>query len=298
VAGSLGHAPSRDPLATGPFSLKAGESGSPGGYDPAPDLRRSPLPADAWSPDLYARFGAERAQPFRDLLALVRPRPGMRVVDLGCGTGELTAEAHRALGARETLGLDSSPAMLERARPLAGGGLSFAPGDIAGFEGQGFDLVLSNAALHWVPGHEALLGRLTRALEPGGQLAVQVPANHDHPSHRLAHQIAGEPPFSEALSGYARGKPVLEPEEYARLLFRLGYREQQVRLQIYGHPLREPAEVVDWVRGTLLTDYQKRLPADLWQRYLDEYRNRLLRALPDERPYFYAYRRILMWGIR
>jgi trans-aconitate 2-methyltransferase len=256
------------------------------------------MPADAWNPDLYARFGAERAQPFRDLLRLVRPRPGMRVVDLGCGTGELTAEAHRTLGARETIGIDSSPAMLERARPLSGGGLAFAQEDIADFAGGGFDLVLSNAALHWVPDHQALLDRLTRALSPDGQLAVQVPANHDHPSHRLAHQIAGEPPFSDALGGYAPGKPVLEPEEYAALLFRLGYREQQVRLQIYGHPLPGPAEVVDWVRGTLLTDYQKRLPAELWERYLAAYRERLLAALPDERPYFYAYRRILFWARR
>ncbi len=256
------------------------------------------MPADAWSPDLYTRFGAERAQPFRDLLGLVRPRPGMRVLDLGCGTGELTAEAHRALGARETIGIDSSPAMLERARPLSGGGLAFVQGDIAEFAGEGFDLVLSNAALHWVPDHPALLGRLTRALSPDGQLAVQVPANHDHPSHRLAHEIARQPPFSAALSGWVRGKPVLEPEEYAALLFRLGYREQQVRLQVYGHPLREPAEVVEWVRGTLLTDYQKRLPAELWPRYLQTYRERLLAALPDERPYFYAYRRILMWGQR
>lgn len=256
------------------------------------------MPADAWSPDLYARFGAERAQPFRDLLALVRPRPGMRVVDLGCGTGELTAEAHRLLSARETQGIDSSPAMLERARPLAGGGLSFALGDIAGFSGEGLDLLLSNAALHWVPGHEALLGRLTRALAPDGQLAVQVPANHDHPSHRLAHELAGEPPFAAALSGPVRGKPVLEPEEYARLLFRLGYREQQVQLRVYAHPLREPSEVVEWVRGTLLTDYRKRLPPELWDRYLAAYRERLLRALPDEGPYLYTYRRILLWGRR
>jgi trans-aconitate 2-methyltransferase len=253
---------------------------------------------DAWNPDLYARFAAERARPFHDLLALVRHRPGMRAVDLGCGTGELTALAHRALAARETLGLDSSAAMLDRARPLAGGGLSFAQGDIAAFQGRGYDLVLSNAALHWLPGHPELLARLTASLAEGGQLAVQVPANHGHPSHALARALAAEPPFDQVLAGHLREKPVLEPEEYAALLFRLGYREQQVQLRVYGHVLPSPAEVVDWVRGTLLTDYQRRLPPQLWQRYLEAYRRRLLAALPDERPYFYTYRRILLWGER
>jgi trans-aconitate 2-methyltransferase len=253
---------------------------------------------DPWNPALYARFAAERAQPFHDLLGLVRPRPGMRIVDLGCGSGELTAHAHRTLGARETIGIDSSEAMLEKASAHAGGGLSFARGDIAEFSGTGYDLVLSNAALHWIPDQERLLGRLAAALAPEGQLAVQVPANHDHRSHRLALEIATEPPFAAALAGYSRGKPVLEPEEYARALFRLGFREQHVRLAVYAHPMPSPADVVDWVRGTLLTDYQKRLPAELWDRYLATYRERLVASLPDERPYLYTYKRILFWARR
>ncbi|MGB8930562.1 MAG: methyltransferase domain-containing protein, partial [Anaeromyxobacteraceae bacterium] len=146
------------------------------------------MATDAWNPELYARFAAERAQPFHDLLALVRAHPGMRVVDLGCGPGELTAHLHRALAARETLGLDSSDAMLARAAAHAGGGLTFAKGDVGAFSGEGYDLVFSNAALHWVPDHEPLLARLAGALAPGGQLAVQVPANHDHLSHRLARE--------------------------------------------------------------------------------------------------------------
>jgi trans-aconitate 2-methyltransferase len=254
------------------------------------------MATDVWNPDLYARFGAERAQPFHDLLALVRARSGMRVVDLGCGTGELTALAHRTLAARETLGLDSSAAMLERAAVHAGAGLHFEQGDIGTFEGERFDLVLSNAALHWIPNQERLLARLIRSLAPGGQLAVQVPANHDHRSHKLAHEIASEPPFAAALAGYTRGKPVLEPEEYANVLFRLGFREQHVRLVVYGHPLSSRADVVEWVRGTLLTDYQRRLPPDLWERYLATYRDRLVASLSNERPFLYTYKRILFWA--
>jgi trans-aconitate 2-methyltransferase len=256
---------------------------------------------DVWKPELYARFRAERSRPFYDLLAMVRPRPGMRVVDLGCGTGELTAEAHKRLKARSTLGIDSSPAMLEKAAPLAGDGLSFALGDIARFEdseGAGFDLVLSNAALHWVPDHPDLLARLVRLLAPRGQLAVQVPANQTHASHRLANELAREEPFATALKGYVRHRSVLTPVEYALLVKRLGLVEEESRLQVYVHELSEPSDIVEWCRGTLLTDYEKRLPLDLWHRYLEEYRRRIVSAIPDERPYLYTYQRILFSGRR
>jgi trans-aconitate 2-methyltransferase len=259
------------------------------------------MATDVWKPELYARFRAERSRPFYDLLAMVRERPGMRVVDLGCGTGELTADAHKRLRARSTLGIDSSPAMLEKAAPLSGDGLDFAQGDIARFEdptGAGYDLVLSNAALHWVPDHPALLARLVRLLAPGGQLAVQVPANQTHASHRLANELAREEPFASALQGYVRHRSVLTPVEYALQLKRLGLVGEESRLQVYVHELSEPADVVAWCRGTLLTDYEKRLPPDLWQRYLDTYRSRIVAALPDERPYLYTYQRILFSGLR
>jgi len=256
---------------------------------------------DPWKPDLYGRFADERSRPFHDLLALVRPRPGMRVVDLGCGTGALTAEAHRQLAARETLGIDASPAMLAKAAPLAGGGLAFRIGDAGelGPETAGaWDLVLSNAALHWVPDHAALLPRLAGSLAPGGQLAVQVPANHDHPAHLAAHAVAREAPFAAALGGHVRETPVLAPEEYALLLRRAGLAEQDVHLRVYVHELASRAEVVEWLRGSLLTDYERRLPSDVFAAYLEAYRARLAAVLPDERPYPFTYKRIFLWGRR
>lgn len=255
-------------------------------------------PADAWDPDRYARFRDERRQPFLDLLAGVDARPGLRVVDLGCGSGELTRLAHDRLGARETLGIDRSPAMLAKAAAHAGGGVSFAPGDAGAFEGEGYDLVLSNAALHWVPDHERLLPRLARCLAPGGQLAIQVPANEAHASHATARAVAAEPPFREALGGHVRESPVLEPEAYAHVLFRLGLEARRVRVEVYGHPLASRDDVVEWVRGTLLTDYESRLPADVYAAFLARYRERLAAALPDERPFLYTYRRVFLWARR
>ena len=289
---------------------------------------------DPWDPAQYEQFAVERNAPFFDLLALVRPIPGGRAADLGCGTGALTAELHQRVQAAFTLGVDSSEAMLERARALAGGGLSFARGDIASFADPGvpgggsgaasgwpgggagagsgdtgtlrgpgdpggqapWDLIFSNAAVQWVPDHPRLLERLAATLAAGGQLAVQVPANHDHVSHLVAAELAAEEPFSRATGGYRRVNPVQPPERYAELLERLGFPEQHVRLQIYPHHLAGPEQVIEWARGTLLTDYQRRMPPELFERFLAGYRERLLPRLDQRRPYFYPFKRILLWA--
>ena len=250
-----------------------------------------------WNPDQYDRFRAERSQPFYDLLALVRPAPNMRVVDLGCGTGELTNAAHGRLGAASTLGVDSSETMLARSKEHTAPGLRFELGDLTRVDGAGsYDLVLSNAAIHWIDDHAALLARITKLLAPGGQLAVQVPANFDHVSHVVAADVARESPFREALGGYERQVWILSPERYAEILHELGFVEQHVRLQVYAHLLPSRTDVVEWVKGTLLTDYQKRLPADLFVQFLARYTEVLLPQLADTRPHFYPFKRIHFWG--
>src|SRR4029450_6705259 len=251
------------------------------------------MPRDTWNPDQYARFTAERQRPFFDLLALVRAVPAMRVVDLGCGTGELTGALHRQLTACETVGLDSSGAMIERTAAHAAPGLRFEQGDIAAFSAaRAFDLVFSNAALHWLHDHPALLARLTAALRPGGQLAVQMPANNDHPTHIVAAELAAD------VGIEPRTWPALPPERYATLLDELGYVEQHVRLQVYGHHLAAREDVIEWVKGTLLNDYERRLTPEAFADYLRRYRERLLPRLDDARPFFFPFKRILLWAPR
>jgi trans-aconitate 2-methyltransferase len=258
------------------------------------------MPTDVWDPLQYDRFRDERRQPFLDLLALVRSRPGMRVVDLGCGTGELTRILHDRVAAAETLGIDRSAAMLAKSGTYAGGGLRFQEGDLrTALGGSRYDLVFSNAALHWIPDHPDLFRALTETVAPGGQLAVHMPANQDHPSHAVSVEVAAEAPFREALGGASppRGAE-LKPQEYARLLDRLGYRTQHVRLQVYGHRLASREEVVEWVKGTTLTPYKERLPEGMFSRFLTRYRECLLPRLEDTRPFFFAFKRILLWAER
>ncbi len=243
-----------------------------------------------WNPEQYERFKDERRQPFRDLVALVEHRPRMRVVDLGCGTGELTRELHQHLSAEETIGIDNSETMLLKTSAFGADMLRFEKGDIEAFvTDRPYDLIFSNAALHWVPDHETLFTRLASFLTPHGQLAVQMPANDDHPSHAIAAETA------ESFGAEARRDHLLAPDQYARLLYRLGFRRQHVRLQVYGYELESSRDVVEWVRGTLLTDYERRL-GDQFPRFVDQYADRLMRVIGDHRPYFYTYKRILMWA--
>ena len=252
---------------------------------------------DAWSPEQYERFREERRQPFFDLLASVRALAGMKAVDLGCGTGELTAEMHRRLEAGETLGIDRSEAMLAKSAAFAAPGLRFEAGDIAAFGGRGYDLILSNAALHWVPDHPALFARLAGALAPGGQLAVQMPANFDQPSHTVAVAVAAEPPFAEALRPGPTPE-ILSPERYATLLDEVGLADPRVTVRVYGHRLAGPEEVIEWVKGTLLTCYQSRMPADLFPLFVARYGERLLAVLPGKRPFFFPFKRIFLHAER
>jgi trans-aconitate 2-methyltransferase len=149
--------------------------------------------------------------------------------------------------------------------------------------------------MHWLPDHDAVLARWSGSLRAGGQLAVQVPANANHPAQRLATEMAGDwiddpPPDPVAQN-------VLAPERYARLLDDLGFARQHVRLQVYPHQLDSTAHVVEWLKGTTLTRFKKALgPA--WDQFVDAYRDRLLALEGDRAPYFFPFNRTLIWARR
>ena len=253
-----------------------------------------------WDPKRYEQFKAERAAPFDDLLRLVRVRPGLRAVDLGCGTGELTRRLADALPESDVLGIDSSPEMLARAEEQARPGLRFELLPIEGVDGE-WDLVFSNAALQWVADHRSLVPRLCALLAPGGQLVVQMPSNFSHPTHRLIDELAGQEPFRSALKGWgldwSRTRPVLSIDEYADLLHGCGAADIVVFEKVYPHVLPDADALADWMSGTALVPYFERLPQDLREQFMSRYRERLRARFPS-RPVFYGFRRTLFSAMR
>ena len=241
-----------------------------------------------WNPEQYHIFQAERTAPFEDLLKLVSIRSGLKVVDLGCGTGELTDRLSDILLESDILGIDKSPQMLEKAHSYKKPGLQFEMGDQAQLEGM-WDLIFSNAALQWSENHPELISHLYTRLAPAGQIAIQVPSNHTHISHQLIIETAQEEPFKTMINGFTRVSPVLKIDDYAQLLFSLAAEKIVVFEKVYAHVLENSDAVVEWVSGTALVPYFERLGSQK-ELFLSALRKKYLTNMPGS-PIFYPFKR-------
>jgi trans-aconitate 2-methyltransferase len=204
------------------------------------------------------------------------------VVDLGCGSGELTVALRERWPAAEIRGVDSSPEMIERAPRDAGVRFEVAPAEA--FDAGGVDVLISNAMLQWVPDHEPLLEAWAVQLNGGGWLAFQVPANFDAPSHRLMRELAGEPRWRDRLEGVLRhAGAVATPAGYLDLLAGAGLRVDAWQT-VYQHVLPGEDPVLEWVRGTGLRPVLAALDEADAAEFEAEYARRLREAYP-RRPY-------------
>lgn len=249
---------------------------------------------DLWNPEQYKKFQAERARPFWDLAKKIDFAKVFSMLDVGCGTGELTKALHLAHDLPRTVGIDSSANMLEEADAAAQTtrGLAFHHADVESFKpAEKFDLVFSNAALQWVPEHEALFQLMRTWLKPGGQLAVQMPFNHEHPSHRIAEKVAAQ------FGLKPREMPLLSAENYARLLWNAGMTGIDVSINVYLHPMPSALDVVEWTKGTLLTYYQKRLNEIRFKEFVMEYSRALLKDT-GEGSYLFTFKRLFIYARR
>ena len=257
----------------------------------------------AWDPAQYLKFGGERLRPALDLLARAALGAPKRVVDLGCGTGALTRILAERFPAAAVAGLDGSQEMLAAAGKNAKPGetIQWRRADIATWRADPpVDLIYTNAALHWLNGHETLFPHLMGQLAKGGVLAVQMPRQHDAPSHRLIDQGMGRFPYlAERMKTNPRPTPVGDPGFFYDVL-----RPIAASLDVweteYLHVLEGQDPVPEFTRSTTLKPVLENLdPADR-DAYMADYRAACRRAYPprpDGRTLF-PFRRIFIVAVK
>jgi len=248
-----------------------------------------------WNPQRYEAFADARLRPATDLIARIALERPARIADLGCGSGNATLLLAARWPAARITGYDNSPEMLDAARARRRE-IDWQVADLRSWRPtERFDLVFSNAALHWVDGHEALFPRLLDALIPGGVLAVQMPRNFAAPSHRIAAKLAAEAPYHEHLARVPRDAPVLAPARYRPLL---AARASPVDIweTEYLQVLAGANPVADWTRSTLLVPLLDALPPPLRIEFESEYRRRVARAYPAQADgsTLYPFRRLFL----
>jgi trans-aconitate 2-methyltransferase len=256
----------------------------------------------SWDPARYAAFADDRSRPFHDLVGRIGADAPRRVVDLGCGPGTLTATLAARWPSALVEGVDSSPSMLASAAPLATPTLTFSEQHIEDWEpAPDTDVVVTNAALQWVPSHVALLPRWLGALPTDAWFAMQVPGNFGSPSHSLMRSVAASGPWSSALRGVLRDEPVLDASGYLEVFEDAGY-ETVAWETTYVQLLQGEDPVLEWVRGTGLRPALRALDeADpsgaLTATYEASYREALRDAYPRGRHgTVFPFRRVFAVG--
>jgi trans-aconitate 2-methyltransferase len=227
-----------------------------------------------WDPVKYLAFSDHRARPFHDLLGRIAAEAPRRVVDLGCGAGNLTLTLAQRWPSAVIEALDSSPEMVDEARSR---GVAAEVGNVAEWTPKpDTDVVVTNAVLQWVPGHDQLLRRWAAALPDGAWLALQVPGNFDGSSHRLVRELAAR---WELRSVLREDAPVLEPSGYAELLAAAGYQVDAWETT-YLQQLTGPDPVLEWVTGTAL----RPIKAALGDARFEDFRTELAPMLREAYP--------------
>jgi trans-aconitate 2-methyltransferase len=242
-----------------------------------------------WDPAKYLTFADHRSRPFHELVARIPASSPRRVVDLGCGPGNLTSTLASRWPDAVLEAFDSSPEMVEAARAR---GLDAHVADaVSWLPAPDTDVIVTNAVLQWIPNHPDLLRRWVSALPSGAWLAMQVPGNFAGPSHQLVRDLVASN-WQDALGDVVRDKnPVLDPAGYAAVLDGCAVDAWETT---YLQRLEGSDAVLEWITGTFLRPVRAALPDDDWASFRAELAPLLRQAypqLPDGTTWF-PFRRV------
>lgn len=228
-----------------------------------------------WNAADYARNSTAQWQWAQELVAKLGLQGHERLVDIGCGDGKITAAIARQLARGAVLGIDASPQMIELASasypPAQYPNLTFRQQDATALDLPPiFDIAFSNATLHWVQDHEAVLRGVRAGLRRGGKLLFQMggQGNADEVMAVL-HTLTHAPAWSAYLAGFECPYRFCGVEEYRAWLPAFGF--EIVRLELIHKDMQHdgPDGLKGWLRTTWFP-YTNRLPAEQREPFLDE----------------------------
>lgn len=246
-----------------------------------------------WDAAQYLRFGDERSRPFFDLVSRIGAAQPGYVADLGCGPGNLTAVLAQRWPEAAVTGVDNSPEMIDAAKSAGYPGVSFTLGDVRDWQPeQAPDVIVCNAVLQWVAGHDALVARWAGQLSPGGWLAFQLPGNFGAPSHALAAELARSPRWRGLLAGAGLNRQAGDVRRYVELLARDGYVVDAWETT-YMHVLHGDNPVLEWTKGTTLRPVLAALDEEQARDFIAEYAPRVRAAYsPGPSGTLFPFRRL------
>jgi trans-aconitate 2-methyltransferase len=255
-----------------------------------------------WNPARYLQYEDARLRPALELMARVPLASPRTIADLGCGAGNVAVRLAQRWPQAQVTGVDADAAMLAKAREAARDAprVAFEQADLAAWRpAHRFDLVYSNAALHWLDDHAALFPRLLANVAEGGVLAVQMPDNFRAPSHVLLHETATSPRWRDALAPRVRPTPVAGAHEYFDWLAPRAAAVDVWTTDYLQHlPRRDDGEhpVLAWMRGTALLPFLAALDDAGKRAFAADLAQRLAAAYPprDDGSVLFSFRRLFI----
>ncbi len=249
-----------------------------------------------WDAGLYLQFANERARPAADLITRIALRSPSQIADVGCGPGNSAQMLHTRWPQAAITGVDNSQEMLAEAS-AAYPNWKWIKADAATWKSeQRFDVVFSNAALHWLSDHAGLFLRLFEMVSSGGAMAVQMPANFHAPSHLIMGEIAQDPRWSDALKNASAGIGV-EPLSFYHDLLQAQAASLDLWETEYLHILESPEAILEWIRGTGMRPYLQALANDQERNQFQQLCLERLRVAYPRRPngkVLFPFRRIFV----
>lgn len=208
-----------------------------------------------WNPEKYLNFNAERLRPALDLISQIDPQDRLRVVDLGCGPGNVSVKLKYKWPEATVYAVDSSAAMIQNAKDTIGAGINWIHSGAEEYHfPKNVDVIYSNAMFQWIKDQKALLEKCSFALSNNGVLAVQMPQFWDMPLGMVIKEVAENVTWSVGLNGISEQIRTHSPGWYYDELSGL-FRSINMWSSDYYHVLNSYQAIIDMIETTGMKPY-------------------------------------------